>query len=147
MARTRTFSMWLMMRLTLYQTNTPSWNFIVLDQWNNSPRIDMSPHLNTLSWFRANQSLPFLLHAACCVFGLTRSGLDPTIYHTRGEHANHYTTDTVHNYKKRELLFIALYHLISLAPIFVDWEKKTFRGIVKFVDWRLQKIKKRFWNT
>jgi hypothetical protein len=26
-------------------------------------------------------------------FGLTRSGLEPTIYHTRGEHANHYTTD------------------------------------------------------
>jgi hypothetical protein len=27
------------------------------------------------------------------VFGLTRSGLEPTIYRTRGEHANHYTTD------------------------------------------------------
>ena len=25
------------------------------------------------------------------------SGLEPTIYHTRGEHANHYATDTVHN--------------------------------------------------
>jgi hypothetical protein len=29
----------------------------------------------------------------CIVFGLTRSGLEPTIYHTRGEHANHYTID------------------------------------------------------
>jgi hypothetical protein len=29
------------------------------------------------------------------VFGLTRLGLDPTIYHTRGEHANYYTTDPV----------------------------------------------------
>jgi hypothetical protein len=28
------------------------------------------------------------------VFGLTRSGLEPTIYCTRGEHANHYTTRT-----------------------------------------------------
>jgi hypothetical protein len=28
----------------------------------------------------------------CIVFGLTRSGLEPTIYHTRGEHANHNTT-------------------------------------------------------
>ena len=27
------------------------------------------------------------------VFGLTRSTLDPMIYRTRGEHANHYTTD------------------------------------------------------
>ena len=30
------------------------------------------------------------------VFGLTQSGLEPTIYHSRGEHANHYTTDVVH---------------------------------------------------
>ena len=29
------------------------------------------------------------------VFGLTRPGLEPTIYHTRGEHANHYATDAV----------------------------------------------------
>ena len=32
------------------------------------------------------------------VFGLTLSGLEPTIYRTQGEHANHYTTDAV-NYK------------------------------------------------
>jgi hypothetical protein len=29
------------------------------------------------------------------VFGLTWPGLEPTICHTRGEHANHYTTDAV----------------------------------------------------
>jgi hypothetical protein len=29
------------------------------------------------------------------VFGLTQPGLEPMIYHTRGEHANHYTTDAV----------------------------------------------------
>ena len=29
------------------------------------------------------------------VFGLTRSVLEPTIYHTRDEHDNHYTTDEV----------------------------------------------------
>jgi hypothetical protein len=29
------------------------------------------------------------------VFGLTRPGIDPTIYRTRDEHANHYTTDAV----------------------------------------------------
>jgi hypothetical protein len=29
----------------------------------------------------------------CIVFGLIRSGLEHTIYHTRGEHANYYTTD------------------------------------------------------
>ena len=44
-----------------------SWIFIVLAHWNNSPRIDMSPHSDTLSWFRANQSLIFLLNAVCLV--------------------------------------------------------------------------------
>ena len=29
------------------------------------------------------------------IFDLTRPGLEPTIYRTRGEHANHNTTDTV----------------------------------------------------
>ena len=29
------------------------------------------------------------------VFGLARPGFEPTIYRTRGEHANHYATDAV----------------------------------------------------
>ena len=29
------------------------------------------------------------------VFGFTQPGLEPTIYRTRGEHANHYATDAV----------------------------------------------------
>ena len=44
---------------------------VVLDQhaellahWNNSPWVDMSLHSDTLFWFRANQSLLFLLNAA-----------------------------------------------------------------------------------
>ena len=41
--------------------------FIVQSHWNNSPRIDMSPHPDTLSWFRAIQSLLFHLNAACLV--------------------------------------------------------------------------------
>jgi hypothetical protein len=32
---------------------------------HNSPRVDMSLHSDTLFWFRANQSLLFLLNAAC----------------------------------------------------------------------------------
>ena len=80
-------------RSTLYYANTLSWIFIVLAHWNNSPQKDMSPHSNTLSWFRANQLL-FLLNAACLAekqqmpisySGLTRSG---------PEHADHCTTDT-----------------------------------------------------
>ena len=63
----------------------------------------------------------FLLTAACLaekqdipiiVFGLTRSGLEPTIYSTWGEHADHYTTDAVNVDDKTwtfRLLFICLY--------------------------------------
>ena len=64
----------------------------------------MSLHSDTLFWFKANQSLPFLLSATYLAekqqmpilyFGLTRPELEFTIYRTRSEHANHYATDTV----------------------------------------------------
>ena len=55
----------MMMWFALYTTNTLCWIFIVLIHWANSPRIVMPPHSDKLSWFRANQSLPFLL--SCCV--------------------------------------------------------------------------------
>jgi len=67
----------------------------------------MSLHSDTSIRFRTNQSLLLLLNAArlksgeatntnFIVFGLTRPGLESTIYRTRGEHANHYTTDAVY---------------------------------------------------
>jgi hypothetical protein len=37
----------------------------IVPLYRNSPRIDMSPHSHTLSWFRDNQSLVFLINAAC----------------------------------------------------------------------------------
>ena len=37
---------------------------IVLAHWSNGPRIDMSSHSDTLSYFRTNQSLLFLLNVA-----------------------------------------------------------------------------------
>ena len=37
------------------------------------------------------------------VYGLTRPGLEPTIYRTRGEHANHYATDAVRGHMNLEL--------------------------------------------
>ena len=76
----------------------------MLAHWNNSPRVDILLHSDTLFWFRANQSLLFLLNTASfvekqqipiSVFGLTFPGFEPTICRTRGEHANHYTTDAV----------------------------------------------------
>ena len=103
MSRTNYLFNEMMMRSALFLTNTLSWIFIVLAHWNNSTRVDMSLHSDTVSWFRANRSLLFFLNAACLaersnkyqflVFGLTWLGLEPTIYHTWGEHANHYATD------------------------------------------------------
>jgi hypothetical protein len=62
----------------------------------------MSIHSETVSWFRANQSLLFPINDACLatntyfiVIGMTRSGLEPTIYHSRGEHLNYYITNAV----------------------------------------------------
>jgi hypothetical protein len=52
----------MMMSSALYKTNTLSWIFIVLAHWNNSLRVDMSLHLDTLFWFRANQSALFPYH-------------------------------------------------------------------------------------
>ena len=54
-------------------------------------------HSETLLWFRVDQILCLLIKDAAntnfIVIGVTQPGLEPTIYHTRVEHANHYTTD------------------------------------------------------
>jgi hypothetical protein len=59
----------------------------------------MSLHFGTLFWFQANQSLLLLVNVAYLISGETTynnlKSLISTIYRTRGEHANHYTTDVV----------------------------------------------------
>ena len=40
------------------------------------------------------------------VFALTRPGLEPTIYNTRGKHSNHYTTDAVKNLIQQSLFYL-----------------------------------------
>ena len=57
----------MIMRSALNKTNTLSLVFIVLTHWYNSPLIDLSPHSDTLSGFRVNQSLLFLHNAVCLV--------------------------------------------------------------------------------
>ena len=57
----------------------------------------------TLSWFRANAFFLFPVNAACLTekqqipillsLAWQDRGIEPTIYHTRGKHAYHYTTD------------------------------------------------------
>jgi hypothetical protein len=46
------------------------------------------------------------------VFGLTQPGLEPTIYRTRGEHANHYTTDAVCHKTANKKNSCSMFHLI-----------------------------------
>ena len=93
-----------MMMFTLYWTNMQNWIFIVLAHWNNSLRVDMSQHSDTLTRFRANQSLFLLLNTACFAGKHTYqffslwfhpTGLEPTIYNTRRECDNHYIIDTI----------------------------------------------------
>jgi len=38
---------------------------MVQAHWNNSPRVDMLLHSDTLFWFQANQFLLFLLTTLC----------------------------------------------------------------------------------
>ena len=42
-----------------------SWIFIVLAHWNNSPRVDMPLHSDTLFRFPIKDSLSLLFSAAC----------------------------------------------------------------------------------
>ena len=83
---------------------------IVLAHWHN-----MFLQLDTLFWFRANKTLIFVIslmlllnreatNTNFIVFHLTRPWLEPTIYHTRFENANYYTTDAVYNRKLQKPL-------------------------------------------
>jgi hypothetical protein len=126
----------MMMRPALYSTNMLTWILIVLAHWNNSPWIDMSPYSDTISWFPAKQSLLFLLNDSCLgemkqtpfhSLCLTWSGLEPSIYRTRGDHVNHYTADEViynvgKKYQYTYLLPIAYINPLSL-PL---WNLQTF---------------------
>ena len=51
--------------------------YIVLSHWNNNPRVILSLHSDTLSWFRNNQSLFLLLvkkqNMPIIFFGLTQT--------------------------------------------------------------------------
>jgi hypothetical protein len=49
-----------------------------------------------LNWHNNNRSLTqFLVQSNFKVFGLTRPGLEPKLFRTRCEHANHYSTDAI----------------------------------------------------
>ena len=63
---------------------------------SNSPQEDMPFYPDTLFWLWADQSL--FLEAENTnfnVFDLTQSGIEPTIFRIRCEHANHYMIEVV----------------------------------------------------
>jgi hypothetical protein len=85
-----------MMISALYKPNTISWVFIELVHWNNSPRVDLLLHSDTLFYFQANQTLLFLLNVACLVKKQQMPILQSLIWpdrdtNTRREHNNHIT--------------------------------------------------------
>ena len=99
------FSEMLIRYATLYILDQRSYmNFKI--HCNNSTQIDISLHMDILSWFSAKQVWFLFLNFECfnsweasninlIDFGLIRQGLKPTIYHTQGEHAKYYTTYVV----------------------------------------------------
>ena len=76
----------------------------------------------------------FALSPKCCmlsgeatntnliVFGLTRLGLEATIYHTPGEHANHYATDTVFN-------IWWIYQMLLMTCLNCVWNRSSLKPI------------------
>ena len=112
--------------------------------------VKWSPHWDTLSWFRATQS--FVLSPYWCVligssnanfivFGLTRPGLEPTIYYTRDEYGSHYTTNAV-------VFTSELNALTSLLFLFyVKWT--IFHFINDYINFTSIKSGKKvvFWNV
>jgi hypothetical protein len=75
-------------------------DYLALANWNKCSWVDMLSY--SIRIFLANQFPFFLLNAACLVvftnfivFGLTQPGVEPTMYRTRGEHANHYYNKNV----------------------------------------------------
>jgi hypothetical protein len=79
--------------------------------WNNRPRIDMSTHSDTLSRFWANQSSLCLLNTTYLAEKqqipiILFEWFEPTIYRTRGEHTNPYTTDAFYYWGRIYLMSI-----------------------------------------
>ena len=104
MVRIGYLSIDIIMMVALYQSNTLIWIFIVLANETTVYRYTCRSTPDTLSWFQTNKSWLLILNAGyiaekqqipILVFNWIRPGVEPTIYHTQGEHANYYTTNVV----------------------------------------------------
>jgi hypothetical protein len=75
----------------------------------------MSLHSDTLFWFRTNQYLLLFRNAAC--FGLIGPLLEPTIYHTLGEHSINYTTYAFRTHSISQHVY---YYVIGVILLYVE---------------------------
>ena len=86
------------------------------------------------------QHIPVLLPV------LTRSGFEPTIYRTRDEHANHYTTDAVHGYSVFPHNNFWR-HYISLFFIYIFFTiKLNIKSTIAYNFKNMQYWKQEFWS-
>ena len=142
----------------------------------HSPRIDMSPHSDILSWFWANQSLLFLHNAVCLAekqhIPILESLIWPdqelelTIYRSRGKHTNHYTTYVLlHSLKKQLILYLppfwrvtniiftsiyrrVIYYFLFEIRIWQGWSSKIFLLLSTFITQIINKPEiKVFWGN
>jgi hypothetical protein len=118
-----------MMRSALYKTNTLSWIFIVFAHWNNSTRVDMSLHFDILSWFRAIQSLFFLLNAEDTK-GVIRSRKSKDRQHNDQNRKETKRPWSTKHYKEEFYFYvIEIYLFCTLATFFLQ---KTFNMTMRF---------------
>jgi hypothetical protein len=89
------------------------------------------------------------------VIGSTRLGLKPTIYHTRDEHANHYTTDAVRpqlltKWQQTNQVQILCVNIMSISFAINLWhfERHIFSHVVAEYDFlneiKLKEVKIKF---
>ena len=117
---------------------------IVLAHWNNNPRVDMSLHSGHIILIPSQPILMLRaekqqIHTNVIVFGLNRPGLEPTIYHTRDEHAYHYATDAV----KIQMNLLVQSNILKFHFTFID-VSFNFRG--ETTVWTLQSSIYRFFK-
>ena len=70
-------------------------------------------------------------------FDVTRPRLEPTIYCSRNEYANHYTTDVVlyiyWRLNRKKKIMTEIYIKIQLHLLYYMWAKSKFNTIVFFI--------------
>ena len=66
------------------------------------------------------------------IFGLTRPGIEPTIYHIRDEHANHYTTNAIY-FELRTLDKQTVINIEICNKCLCDNDPQKYRNIQRII--------------